>query len=85
MNSFTNILFITSDQQRADSVGFENPEIKTPNLDALAKRGTRFSHCITPSVVCQPARAAILTGRLPLTNGVWDNGVDLDPQMGDRG
>ena len=85
MKSFTNILFITSDQQRADSIGYENPEIKTPHLDALAKRGTRFSHCITPSVVCQPARSAILTGRLPLTNGVWDNGVDLDPQMGNKG
>jgi arylsulfatase A-like enzyme len=85
MTILKNILFITSDQQRADSIGYENPEIKTPNLDGLAKRGTRFSNCITPSVVCQPARAAILTGRLPLTNGVWDNGVDLDPEMGAKG
>ena len=85
MKKRPNILFITTDQQRADCMGYENSQLKTPHLDALAKSGTRFSNCISPSIVCQPARAAILTGRLPLTNGVWDNGVDLDPKMGDEG
>ena len=80
-----NILFITTDQQRADCIGYENPRLKTPHLDALAQAGTRFSNCITPSVVCQPARASILTGSLPLTHGVWDNGVDLDPAVGQQG
>ena len=81
----TNILLITSDQQRADCNGFENPDIRTPHLDALARTGTRFSANITPNLVCQPSRASILTGMLPLTHGVWDNGVDLDPAVGDRG
>ena len=80
-----NILLITTDQQRADCIGYENAKLLTPNLYALARSGTRFSNCITPSVVCQPARAAILTGMLPLTNGVWDNGVDLNPSVGDQG
>ena len=80
-----NILFITTDQQRADCIGYENAQLRTPHLDALAKAGTRFSNCIAPSVVCQPARASILTGRLPLTHGVWDNGVDLDPAAGQLG
>ena len=80
-----NILFITSDQQRADCIGYERPQVRTPHLDALAAGGTRFSTCITPNVVCQPARASILTGQLPLTHGVWDNGVDLDPAIGARG
>ena len=80
-----NILLITSDQQRADCNGFENEHIRTPNIDRLAREGTRFSACITPNLVCQPARASILTGLLPLTNGVWDNGVDLDPETGERG
>jgi arylsulfatase A-like enzyme len=80
-----NILFITTDQQRADCIGYENPRVRTPHLDALARAGTRFSNCIAPSVVCQPSRASILTGRLPLTHGVWDNGVDLDPAVGARG
>jgi arylsulfatase A-like enzyme len=80
-----NILFITTDQQRADCIGYENPLLRTPHLDALARSGTRFSNCIAPSVVCQPARASILTGQLPLTHGVWDNGVDLDPAVGQQG
>lgn len=80
-----NILLITSDQQRADCNGFENPNIRTPHIDRLAREGTRFSANITPNLVCQPSRASILTGLLPLTHGVWDNGVDLDPQVGAQG
>jgi arylsulfatase A-like enzyme len=80
-----NILLITSDQQRADCFGFENPHVRTPHLDRLAAAGTRFSACITPNLVCQPSRASILTGQLPLTHGVWDNGVDLEPALGERG
>ena len=80
-----NIILITSDQQRADCNGFENPAIKTPHIDSLARAGTRFSACITPNLVCQPSRASILTGLLPLTHGVWDNGVDLDPRVGEQG
>ncbi len=80
-----NILFITSDQQRADCYGFVNPVLKTPHLDRLARDGTHFSAAITPNLVCQPARASMLTGQLPLTHGVWDNGVDLDPAIGEAG
>ena len=80
-----NILLITSDQQRADCNGFENKNIKPPHIDRLAREGTRFSACITPNLVCQPSRSSILTGLLPLTHGVWDNGVDLDPAVGARG
>ena len=84
-NKRPNILLITSDQQRADCNGFENPHIRTPHLDQLAREGTRFSANITPNLVCQPSRASILTGMLPLTHGVWDNGVDLDPKVGSQG
>ena len=80
-----NILLITSDQQRADCFGFENPHVRTPHFDRLAQTGTRFSACITPNLVCQPSRASILTGLLPLTHGVWDNGVDLDPRVCEQG
>jgi arylsulfatase A-like enzyme len=85
MNKRPNILLITSDQQRADCFGFENPRIGTPHIDRLARQGTRFSACITPNLVCQPSRASILTGLLPLTHGVWDNGIDLDPAVGEQG
>lgn len=80
-----NIILITSDQQRADCNGFENPDLRTPHLDRLARDGTRFSACMTPNLVCQPSRASILTGLLPLTHGVWDNGVDLEPRIGENG
>ncbi len=80
-----NILLITSDQQRGDCYGFEGRRVKTPHLDALAAEGTRFSACITPNVVCQPSRASILTGLLPRTHGVHDNGIDLPPESGEQG
>ena len=80
-----NLLLITSDQHRADCFGFEGRKIKTPNLDEFAASGTRFSNCITPNVVCQPARASILTGYLPLSHGVYDNHVSLDPAIGGKG
>lgn len=80
-----NILLISADQMRADCMGFRGRRIKTPNLDALAAAGTAFDACITPCVVCQPARASILTGQLPRTHGVHDNGIDLDPDRGARG
>ena len=71
-----NILLITSDQHRGDCFGFEGRSVKTPHLDQLAAEGTRFANCITPNAVCQPARASILTGLLPRTHGVSDNGID---------
>jgi arylsulfatase A-like enzyme len=67
-----NVLFITSDQQRGDCFGFEGRKVKTPHLDLLARQGTRFSTCITPSNVCQPSRASILTGLLPMNHRVWE-------------
>ncbi|MEO0946499.1 MAG: sulfatase-like hydrolase/transferase, partial [Pseudomonadota bacterium] len=80
-----NFLLISADQHRADCFGFEGRNIKTPHLDKLAADGTHFSNCITPTVVCQPARASILTGQLCRTHGVHDNGIDLDPKIGERG
>jgi len=85
MTQRPNILFITSDQQRWDCIGFEHRAVNTPNIDGLAKTGARFSTCITPNVVCQPARASILTGMLPLTHGVADNGIDLPPETAELG
>ena len=80
-----NILLISSDQHRADCMGFQGRNIKTPHLDQLASEGTVFDACITPTVVCQPARASILTGQLCRTLGVHDNGIDLDPAIGEKG
>lgn len=63
-----NILFILSDDQRADTIAaLGNPHIKTPNLDKLVARGTAFTNAYimggTQGAVCAPSRAMILTGR----------------------
>ncbi len=80
-----NFLILMADQQRGDCLGVEGRNIRTPNLDRLAGDGVRFSAAICPSPVCQPARASILTGQLCRTHGVHDNGIDLDPDVGERG
>jgi arylsulfatase A-like enzyme len=80
-----NILLVMSDQHRGDAYGFEGRKVHTPHLDLMAQQGTRFSACITPNVVCMPARCSVLTGLLPLTHGVHDNGIDLDEDLAERG
>src|SRR5262249_58643635 len=73
-----NVLLITTDQQRADTLGVEgSPLGATPNIDALAGLGTRYSQARTQNPLCQPARATILTGTYPSTHGVTCNGIDL--------
>lgn len=47
-----NFIIISSDQQRGDCLGIEGSGVKTPNLDQMSSDGTRFTACITPSVVC---------------------------------
>lgn len=62
------ILFIFADDQRADALGVaSNPYIKTPNIDALAKNGTRFENCYVMGghhgAICAPSRAMLLSGK----------------------
>lgn len=68
-----NILFILSDDQGAWAMGCAgNNEIITPNLDTLAKEGILFNNYFCTCPVCSPARASILTGRIPSQHGVHD-------------
>ncbi len=68
-----NVLFILSDDQGAWALGCAgNPEIETPNLDRLAASGVRFENFFCTSPVCSPARASLLTGRIPSQHGVHD-------------
>ena len=72
------ILFITTDQQRYDTLGCNGGTIaRTPVVDALAADGVRYERAIPQSVVCMPARSSILTGQHVSTHGVWMNGVPL--------
>ncbi|MAS96965.1 MAG: hypothetical protein CMO55_27555 [Verrucomicrobiales bacterium] len=66
-----NILFIFTDDQRWDAMGCAgNDLIRTPNLDSIAARGTRFSNAFVTLSICSPSRAAALTGRYNSENGV---------------
>jgi len=75
----TNILFICTDQHRADHLGFGGNEVvRTQNLDALAARATVFDRTYVANPVCMPNRSSILTGRLPSAHGVIFNDRSLD-------
>ena len=68
-----NIVFILSDDQGAWATHDSGtPELYTPNLDRLGREGMRFQECYCASPVCSPARASILTGRMPSAHGVHD-------------
>ena len=76
----SNVLFIITDQHRADHVGFMgNTVVRTPQLDALAARGTVFEQAWVANPVCMPNRCSILTGRMPSAHGVIFNDRSLDP------
>jgi uncharacterized sulfatase len=80
-----NILVITSDQQHWSTLGFLNPEIKTPALDSLASEGTVFSRAYCPNPTCTPTRASMLTGTYPSQHGAWALGTKLpesEPTVG---
>ena len=75
-----NVLFVITDQQRADHVGFAgNPVVRTPNIDSIAARGTVFDHAWVANPVCMPNRSTIMTGRMPSAHGVIFNDRSLDP------
>jgi choline-sulfatase len=75
----TNVLFILSDEHSRRVLGcYGHGMIKTPNLDALAARGVRFSDAYTNSPICVPARASLATGRYPHQIRFWDNGIAYD-------
>lgn len=71
------LLFIT-DQQRADHLGcYGNAVVRTPHIDGLAARGTRFARAYVACPVCMPNRASLMTGRMPSAHGVRHNGIPL--------
>jgi arylsulfatase A-like enzyme len=84
-----NVLFLMTDQQTISALGCSgNPDVKTPNLDALAARGVRFekSYCTYP--LCCPGRASLFTSRMPHELGILGNfGAELSkkhvPTMGE--
>jgi len=78
----SNLLVILSDEHQARAMGCAgHPFAKTPNLDALAARGTRFTDAYTPSPICVPARASFATGQYAHQNRLWDNAMPYHGQI----
>jgi arylsulfatase A-like enzyme len=63
-----NLLFLITDQQRADTIG-AHTACQTPNLDRLAAAGSQCVRCYTPNPICSPTRASLMTGLLPHSHG----------------
>ncbi len=80
--SARNLLIIMSDEHQARAMGCAgHPLVKTPNLDRLAARGTRFTNAYTPSPICVPARASFATGRYVHQTRLWDNAMPYDGRI----
>jgi Arylsulfatase A and related enzymes len=74
-----NVLLITADQWRGDSVSaVGHPVVKTPNVDALAAEGVLFRRHYAGAAPCSPARASIYTGLYQMNHRVCRNGTPLD-------
>lgn len=73
-----NVLFIITDQQRADHLGCSGNQIlKTPNIDKFANEGVRFTNAYVANPMCMPNRATLLTGLYPNMHGLRSNGINL--------
>src|SRR4051794_31880867 len=80
-----NVVFVLTDNQGAWTLGcYGNPDIRTPNIDRLARQGTLFGRCFSSNAVCSPTRATCLTGLLPSQHGVHSylraGGAQVGPQ-----
>src|SRR5262245_10994678 len=75
-----NLIVILADDLGWGDVGFNGrTEWRTPHLDNFAAQGTTFKRWYTAAVVCAPSRAALMTGKWTIHNGVSGNGADLPP------
>lgn len=74
-----NLLVLFSDEHRKGAMGCAgHPIVKTPNLDALAARGSIFENAYTPSPMCVPTRASIACGDHVHKIGYWDSATPYD-------
>ena len=72
------IIIVLTDQWRAQATGYGgDPNVKTPNLDALASKSVNFKNAVSVCPVCTPYRASLMTGRYPLSTGMFLNDLYL--------
>jgi len=66
-----NLIFILTDNQPASILGaYGNPDVRTPNIDRLAKEGMQFTNAFAVNGMCSPTRATLMTGLMPSQHGV---------------
>ncbi len=76
-----NIVLVMADDQGWGDMAYNgNPDLKTPNFDALAKEGIRFDQFHSAAPVCSPTRGSVMTGRTPNRFGCFSWGHSLRPQ-----
>jgi len=73
-----NVLFLLTDQERADLAAPEGLPVETPNLDRLRSEGMWFDRAYTPTSICTSARASLLTGLYPHAHGMLNNSHEAD-------
>lgn len=78
-----NVLFIASDDMRPQLGCYGDPIVKSPNLDALAKRGRLFTRSYVQQALCSPSRISMLSGRYPATTTIFEIGRTLRTTMPD--
>jgi choline-sulfatase len=80
-----NVVLFVSDDHGAWATGAAgNPAVRTPTLDHLAATGVHMRNAFTPTPVCSPARACLLTGRLASQHGVHDYLATPQAAVNDR-
>ena len=82
-NARPNIVFIPVDDLRPILGCYGNTNIKTPNIDRLAKKGIVFNKAYCQQAVCNPSRVSLLTGLRPDSLKVWDLYTDFRTKLPD--
>jgi arylsulfatase A-like enzyme len=77
-----NLVYVFADQWRGQATGYAgDPNVQTPNLDRLTQRSWRFDTAVANCPVCTPSRACLITGRYPLSHGLFLNDAALNPEL----
>jgi arylsulfatase A-like enzyme len=85
-NRRPNVLLVMGDEWRAQALGYAgDPNAHTPHIDRFAAQSLNFTQAVAGCPVCGPARASMLSGQYPLTNGCYINDVPLRPKAATLG
>jgi arylsulfatase A len=76
------IILFTDDQGTLDLNIYGSDDLHTPNMDALAERGVKFTQFYAAAAICTPSRVGLLTGRYPLRTGLTGNAESHPTQFG---